>query len=258
MNKIIIIFLLMPVLSFAQVKRNFVFEAGIGYDMQKIHFDYKRDRPWVMKARSLVTEENLPVYLTPPIYIGAKYQRKMSKRWLFETGLELFYRQIWFQRSTVNLDGKIQNTGVRFAPMVIPLHFNYRRKIGKFDWIGSIGLSLEFTRLFHRDNSTYYYGPASYEPKGSAKVVEITKGEYNMFYLDNSEGMDNLDASIELLISKKQSIKLMYRQQIEASYQLQIWGYDKANDTRVGGYDPNPFKFKTITLSYRYYLRNVK
>lgn len=256
MKKALFFILILPLLTKAQMKHNFSFEAGIGCDVQR--FSPKYNRPWNMKAISFLTEEKLPIYLTPPIYVGAKYQRKMSKRWQFETGLDVYYRQLWVQRSTVNQNGKIHNTEVRFIPLFLPFDFSYKRKIGKYNYIATLGFSFEFTRLFHIDQYSYFGGPASLEPKGAAKVIEITEGEYRMFYLNNSGGILNLEATVEVMLGKRKSLKLQFRNQlVDNVYQLQVWGYDKANNTREGGYFPTTFSFKTITIGYRHYLRDT-
>ena len=96
------------------------------------------------------------------------------------------------------------------------------------------------------------------ETPDKVSVVEISEGQYRMFLVVDEEfgvgGQYGLVFTKDMGKAGSIGIEADFRNQFFNTTSIQIWGYDKTDDSRVNGYNPYSFKFASMYLGVNYRL----
>lgn len=229
--------------------------AGYGFDLEQLSGSTVNPYPLVVATSQGLSD----VRLGAPWSLNLGLHIPLGRSLGLETGFGAISRSIHYETLFQNpgdapcIECPL-NIGLSMYRVPLLLNWIPIRSVGKWRLNAKAGLSADWTGII--DPVFYNDGPASKETPSKVEVVDIWEGQSYMFLItDQNIGVSllaGLDWELELGALGRVGLGLNFARQLNSSTSLFIWGYDRQQDNRVGGYFPNILQFTSVMGQVRY------
>lgn len=229
--------------------------AGYGIDLERLSGSTANPYPLVIATSQGLSDVRLGAPWSLQLGLHIPLGRSLG----LETGFGALSRSIHYETFFQNPSDSpctecALNIGLSMYRVPLLLNWVPLRNEGKWRLNAKAGLSADWTGVI--DPVFYNDGPASRETPSKVDVVDISEGQSYMFLITDqnisASLLAGLEWELELGASGRIGLGLNFARQLNSSTALFIWGYNRQQDNRVGGYFPNILQFTSVMGAVRY------
>jgi len=228
--------------------------VGYGYDFEQLSRKYNNPAPLIIDGSGYQTR----LQLGDPLVLQLGGTVPFGDRIGLETGFGMSFRSIryWSQlQGSGEEDCSYCRAKLSVFLFRVPLMLDlipFSDPEGGWRLHLKTGLAFDWSGI----NDVLRNGPASLERPYKVEVVDLSKSDTYMFQVFDDELSVSLLAGMEWEKSLGRIGRLgwglTFSRQMNTSTSLLIWGYDREQGIRTGGYFPNNLQFVSLVFNVRY------